>query len=243
MFCFHYDTGSDAGTGTINTIMNPARQASYHSTIGTATGVTEHVRIEDTAWANGTSTDRNHRLWIGHARHPIVRERNVNPNLYTISICIPGDRAPIGETRIEQAVELILHYRREVHRIWGVWIKLDRTHIIGHDEISRTLCPGLDFPFEEIINRARARAGASARAAGRPAGGQSPREGVLVRIGDVETIVPAQMRGDRWVMTLPDGPEGQPQPSVLLRVVLETMGFDVGWDSADGAIVAALPVE
>ena len=62
--------------------------------------------------------------------------------------------------------------------------------------------------------------------------------GVNVSIGGVTLRVPAQNIDGRWVITLPEGPEGQPQPNVLLRTVLEAMGLSIRWDGATNTIIA-----
>ena len=64
--------------------------------------------------------------------------------------------------------------------------------------------------------------------------------GVNVSIGGITVTVPARRVGNRWILSLPDGPEGQPQPDVLLRVLLETMGFSVGWDGNTNTITATV---
>jgi len=55
--------------------------------------------------------------------------------------------------------------------------------------------------------------------------------------------IPARNENGRWLLDLPTGPEGQPQPNVLLRVVLETLGFDVSWDGDSGTVVAQVREE
>ena len=327
MFVLHWDTGGAEGDGTINTIMSPSREASYHFTNGERTGITQHVEITDTAWANGTSADRNHRLWHGHATHPLVRSRTANANQYTISICVPGNRAPVSEARIASTVALLAYLREEVHRIYGRWIPIDRAHIIGHNEIVRTDCPGANFPFDEIIRRLRAMVGEPPLPT--PPAAFAPTVGDIVQFtgggvftsssgltpthtrgasicrvtaigaarsrnalhlvstdggrvhGWVETInvrliitddvkesvpppeadpaqpaetpgvtvafsggtvhVPGVNIGNRWIIELPEGPEGQPQPNVLLRVALEAFGFEVS--HSNGIVSATLPNE
>jgi len=67
--------------------------------------------------------------------------------------------------------------------------------------------------------------------------------GVNVAIGGLMLHVPSAMNIDgRWVVMLPNGPEGQPQPNVLLRVMLEALGLDVGWDEAANTITTTRPI-
>jgi len=63
--------------------------------------------------------------------------------------------------------------------------------------------------------------------------------GVNLQISGKTLRIPAQNENGRWIINLPNGPEGQPQPTILLRVVLETMGFTVTWDGNTNTIIAA----
>lgn len=67
-------------------------------------------------------------------------------------------------------------------------------------------------------------------------GEPTPIQGVNVSIGGVSLQVPAKNIDGRWILELPDGPEGQPQPNILLRVVLESLGLNVSWDEVTSTI-------
>jgi len=76
----------------------------------------------------------------------------------------------------------------------------------------------------------------------RPALNSQTETGVNLSIGGVTVRVPARMEGGRWIISLPEGPEGQPQPDVLLRVALEAMGFSVSWDGVANTIIATTAI-
>ena len=92
-----------------------------------------------------------------------------------------------------------------------------------HNFFSATLCPGpyLQSRLPVIVDIVNERLAT----------------GVDVTIGGVTLNVPAKNVGGRWVLSLPEGPEGQPQPDVLLRVVLERFGLQVNWNEATESIL------
>ena len=143
-------------TSAINTIMNAANQVSYHFVISRTGEVVQAVRLEDTAWANGTRNDGG-TLCNSRSTVAAVRERRVNANLYTVSIGFADmpDGVP-SEAQMVAAVELIRHIRTEVQRIYRIVIPFARSNIIGHGEIApvtRSGCPGRAFPFDELVRR------------------------------------------------------------------------------------------
>lgn len=111
-----------------------------------------------------------------------------------------------------------------------------------HDMFANTNCPGpyLKARLGELCDRV------NARLAGVLAAKEVPSDvsavGVNVSIGGLTLHVSAENINGRWILTLPDGPEGQPQPNVLLRVVLEALGLNVAWDEATQTIVATQKV-
>ena len=143
-------------TSAINTILNPASQASYHFVISGRGEIVQAVEIENMAWANGTTNTGDNRD-NRHSTIEAVRNRRVNANLYTVSIAF-GDM-PTGipsEAQINAVVWLIRHIRAEVQRIYGFTIPFTRAHIVGHNEITpitRPDCPGRRFPWEELMRR------------------------------------------------------------------------------------------
>ena len=139
--------------------------SSYHFVISWYGEIAQTVDIRDRARANRTHTDSTRPYqWYGSARHPRVRERERNANDYTISIAFSeigfdGGRGELpSEAQRRAAAWLILHIRNEVRRVFpGVEIPMNRDHIIGHDEIVSRICPGPNFPWNDIISRVEGR--------------------------------------------------------------------------------------
>ena len=142
--------------GSISWILNPVSQVSYHFIIAGNGNITQHVPIDRMAWSNGTTANGDSRCH-SRATHPTVQARRANANSYTVSIGF-GDMPNLpSEAQIEAAAWLIRHIRDEVERIYGVVIPIQRENIIGHSEISpirKPFCPGLNFPFDTIIELA-----------------------------------------------------------------------------------------
>jgi N-acetyl-anhydromuramyl-L-alanine amidase AmpD len=146
--------------GAVSWLANPEARVSAHFVVARDGRVTQLVDIADTAWANGTSPAQSNPLWNGHATLQAVRERNINANLYTVSIEHEGrfaeSKGALPPAQLEATIALISHIRAEVRRIYGQEIPLTRQNIVGHSEItprSRANCPGSAFPFDEIIRR------------------------------------------------------------------------------------------
>jgi len=145
-------------SSAINTITNPTSQVSYHFVISHDGMVARSVDISDTAWANGTTINGDNRD-NQHSTIPEVRSRRRNANQYTISIGFADSTA--GELSHEQlitGVDLLLYILAYVRDFYGLDIPLARTNIIGHHEITpitRPFCPGLQFPFDDLITQAR----------------------------------------------------------------------------------------
>jgi len=87
---------------------------------------------------------------------------------------------------------------------------------------ANTVCPGpfLQARFPLICQLVNARITPSGSAA------------VNIAMNASTFQVPAENIAGRWMMTLPDG------RAVLIRDVLETMGFNIGWDGKTNTIIA-----
>lgn len=126
--------------------------------------MTQLVDIEDTAWANGTSERELDGAYYGHSSLLAVVARKTNANKYTISIEHEGIYATthgvLTQKQLAATMDLIAWIRSEVKRIYSVVIPLDRTHIVGHNQISpvnKPYCPGAGFQFDTIIKMLRDR--------------------------------------------------------------------------------------
>jgi len=158
MIVCHITDGTMASA--VNHLSNPASQVSAHYVVGRDGRIVQMVELTDTAWANGTSGTTTSNVWHGNAAHPTVRERNINANLYTISIEHEGrwseTQGALTAAQLDATTQLITHIRAEVKRLFNLEIPIARTHLIGHNEIAprvRPNCPGARFPFTEILQR------------------------------------------------------------------------------------------
>jgi N-acetyl-anhydromuramyl-L-alanine amidase AmpD len=156
MIVCHITEGSYAGA--VSWLANPEAKASSHFVVARDGRITQLVALEDTAWCNGTSSTKTANTWHGLSTLQTVRERNVNANLYTVSIEHEGRHSetqgaldPAQQTAV---IALIAHIRAEVKRMYNSEIPLDRLHIVGHNEIApktKPHCPGARYPFDAII--------------------------------------------------------------------------------------------
>lgn len=129
-----------AGTlaGTAAWFRNEASQVSAHYGVGKTGTIYQFVQEKDTAWANGT---------IHHPSWKLLKDIDVNPNCYTISIENEGfDLSNAPEAQKEALAELIF----EICNRWN--IPYDRDHIVGHyeiDSIRKPDCPAVD---KKVLN-------------------------------------------------------------------------------------------
>lgn len=136
--------------GTVSWEKNPASQTSSHFVLGENGEIAQLVPLTEAAWTQGI---------VNNPAHPLVKMRkNVNPNLYCISIECEGfwkdTKGKLTDKALKAAAELTKHIVSEVKRIYGVTIPIDREHMIGHCEINpvtRSHCPGELFQFDELI--------------------------------------------------------------------------------------------
>ncbi len=109
------------------------------------------VRDEDFAWAQGVwSKDRV------EPRPAWWRDEYVSYNTCMLSIEIEGYAHKIGETFLvgSRQFETVAAWSAFVCEKYG--IPIDRTHHVGHSELSRQKGdPGRDFPWEALLDRVR----------------------------------------------------------------------------------------
>jgi len=150
-----------AFAGAVSWITNPASQVSYHFVVSRNGQIAQAVDIQNTAWANGTTTGTDSRA-NQHSPLEAVRVRRANANAYTISIGFEGrhaeTRGALTEAQLQAGAWLISHIREEVARLYGTDMPLTRQNIVGHSCITprwKPNCPGQNFPFDEIIRLAQ----------------------------------------------------------------------------------------
>lgn len=136
-----------------NTFMSPSSSCSSHFEINPDGSIEQYVAIEQDAWTQGLPMDK-----IKNAPSAIVRNMNVNPNLYSVSIEFLGFKDHGGDgsiTELQFWAGCWLHkwIQAEVQRIYNVKIPLNNTYVIGHchiDPINRCFDPGPKFPWSRL---------------------------------------------------------------------------------------------
>lgn len=138
---------------TIHIFQGSEREVSSNYIVGRDGRILQMVDIRDKAWCQGLEPEN-----IPNARSQIVRDRNVNPNLYCVSIEHEGvykeTHGELTAAQEEATIELSKHIIEQIKEYYGTDIQIDREHLIGHCDIDperRSYCPGERFPFDEII--------------------------------------------------------------------------------------------
>lgn len=163
MIIFHQTGGSEL-TPALNWYLNPNAQCSPNWVIDTNGDIYELVSPENAAYCNGTTT-KSGNLYYKNATSTIVKSRATNANYYTYSMeCVHCAHGDITAEQVTAIVELIKNVIIPDMEKNGVTPKIDREHCIGHCEINpitRSFCPGKNFPYDEIIARVNGQDAAS----------------------------------------------------------------------------------
>lgn len=148
--------------GSVSWLCNPRSQASSHFVVAKDGRITQLVELTDSSWCNGTSTNPSKNTHYGKADLKQVRDRKTNANYYTVSIEHEGfskdGQGRLTDIQLEATIWLHKHIIKEVKRIYGVDIPLDREHIVGHyqiNPITKPFCPGANFQFDKVIEELR----------------------------------------------------------------------------------------
>lgn len=162
MIVSHITEGSYAGA--VSWLKNPSSSASSHFVVSKKGEITQLVELEDSSWCNGTSVnlDKNPKIHYSKSTLKKVRVRKTNANYYTITIEHEGfsteGKGRLEPAQLEATIWLHKHIIKEVKRIYGIDIPLDREHIVGHyqiNPISKPFCPGPNFQFDEVLRELR----------------------------------------------------------------------------------------
>lgn len=144
--------------GAVSWLRNPKSGASAHFVVSKKGEITQLVDIRESAWINGTSDDKRKNNHHSKSSLQLVRNRNVNANYYTIGIEHEGfynqGGGKLTDIQLKATIWLHRHIIKEVKSIYGVDIKIDREHIVGHyqiDPIRKPNCPGRNFQWDELI--------------------------------------------------------------------------------------------
>lgn len=120
------------------------------------------MSLDDAPMSNGTQTKPNEKLYYGLATSKLVKERKTNANWFCYSIeFIHWLKGDITEQQIEATVYIIKEIINPHMKKNGLTPKWDRDHIIGHcevDPVGRAFCPGVNFPYQKIIDLANGKA-------------------------------------------------------------------------------------
>lgn len=122
--------------------------SSAHFGVGKDGSIHQYVSIDRMAWANGVPREQ-----YDQATAPVVKDMNVNPNLYSVSIEHEGYDGELTEAQFASSVWLHRYIRQYIREKWGRDFPLDRYHVIGHYQInpvSKPNCPGPRFPWERL---------------------------------------------------------------------------------------------
>ena len=134
----HIEDGTEAGTDAW--FSNPASQVSAHFSIDKGGTVRQHVKLGDSAWANGIIETGN----TIPASFP-----SVNPNYWTVSIEHEGKPGDVFPDAQYQASRKLIGWLCD-----EFGIPKDTAHIFGHNVISpqsRANCPGPSFPWAKLF--------------------------------------------------------------------------------------------
>lgn len=130
--------------------LTPNPSISAHFVITENGRVFQFVDLKDAARTNKTDSDPTNDTYYKYATHEFFNKNPKNANDFTISIEFEefGNHGSISESQKRSALETIALIKESYD------IPIDGYHLIGHGEITpltRSYCPGSNFPFEEII--------------------------------------------------------------------------------------------
>lgn len=154
MIVSHITSGSFEGA--VSWLKNPQSKASAHFVVSRKGEIRQLVDLKDGSWCNGTSISPSKSTFYGLSTLPQVRERKTNANYYTVSIEHEGrEGVPFTDVQAEASIWLHKWIIKEVKRIYGVDIPIDRTHIVGHYQINpktKPNCPGGLFFWGSLMS-------------------------------------------------------------------------------------------
>ena len=130
------------------------KDSSAHFLVSKNGKVYQFIDIGMKAWSNGLIPQD-----ISKATAKVVKEQNVNPNLYTVSIEHEGvyeqTKGLLTQAQLKATQILHKYIIQYVKDNFGVYIVPSRETIIGHYEINpiaKPDCPGHLFQFDNIIS-------------------------------------------------------------------------------------------
>ncbi len=152
----HITEGS--ANSCISCFLNPKSEASTHFLVARDGTITQFMKLTDSAWGNGTTSNPNSNMYYKYSKNEIISKNSINANLFTVSIEHEGfysqTKGALTELQYKSTLWLHKHIIKEIKRLYDIDIAIDRTHIIGHGEVSpktRPNDPGELFPFDRLI--------------------------------------------------------------------------------------------
>ena len=131
-------------------------EVSSHYVIRKDGHIKQVVSLENSAWANGTSFRESSDAYYKFATSELINSVSENANYFTFSIEHESFDGSLTNEQIESSVKVIKEIIKYVKIKYNYDIPIDRKHIIGHNEVNpivRKKCPGINFPYDEIIKR------------------------------------------------------------------------------------------
>lgn len=173
---------------------DPRARASTHYYADSDGDLYQMVADADCAWAQGTHAGNRH--WKGERGALPPWNEGVTNNCRALSIEIEGRAGTIGETLSEAQRRTVVRWLAYKSRQYE--IPLDRTHVVGHEELATDKRdPGIalgTFPIDELIAEAHQERARIEDAEGALPGRLSP---VLGRWQLVRLLVENQVRIER----------------------------------------------
>lgn len=213
MIVSHITSGSF--DGAVSWLKNPQSKASSHFVISRKGEIRQLVDLKDGAWCNGTSVSAGKSTYYGLSTLPQVRARKTNANYYTVSIEHEGrEGIPFTEIQMEASIWLHKWIIKEIKRLYGVDIQIDREHIVGHYQINprtKPNCPGRLFFWNKLMESLSGDTKVPSEAYTR-----------LILLGkEVKSVVVKDSKSYVWL-------KGS-KIMVPVRELFETLGLNVEW--------------
>lgn len=149
-----HNTGGNNISSAHYWFLDSTSQTSAHFLVGQDGEVRQYVELHDGSFCNGTSINKTANSYYKNSPHPIINSRAYNANYYTYSIeCVGHVDKALTEAQIKVVAELVRYISKAHAKLYGVPLKIDRQHIIGHYEINpktRSTC-GRNIQFDKII--------------------------------------------------------------------------------------------
>ena len=130
-------------------------QVSSHYIIRKDGHIKQVVSLDDSSWANGTSLNEDSDVYYKFASSSLINKIKNNANYFTFSIEYESFDGSLTKEQISSSIKVIKEIIKYLKDKYNYDFPIDREHILGHTEVNpivRTKCPGINFPYDEIIN-------------------------------------------------------------------------------------------